>query len=157
MELYEYVCGTKKRTILGVPISVGTAAQTVKLLDARFERDSSTIVAFANAHALNVASRDEDFRAILGNSIVLNDGVGMDIASLILFGSAFPENLNGTDFIPHYLQNTRHRYRVFLLGSRPGVAERAKRPFLRHVILNIKLSAVITGTSGRTMRQKLMP
>ena len=129
VELYEYVCGTKTRTILGVAISVGTAAETVRLLDARLEHNSSTIVAFANSHLLNVASKDEDFRAILSNSIVLNDGVGTDIASRILFGSAFPENLNGTDFIPHYLQNTRHRYRVFLLGSRPGVAERAKRHF----------------------------
>jgi alpha-1,3-mannosyltransferase len=129
VQLYEYICGTKTRTILGVAISVGTAAETVKLLDDRFEHNSSTIVAFANSHLLNVASRDEDFRAILGDSIVLNDGVGTDIASRILFGSAFPENLNGTDFIPHYLQNTRHRYRIFLLGGRPGVAERVKRYF----------------------------
>ena len=129
VELYEYFCGTKTRNILGVAISVGTAAETVRLLDARFEHNSSTVVAFANSHLLNVASKDEDFRAILGNSIVLNDGVGTDIASRILFGSAFPENLNGTDFIPHYLQNTRHRYRVFLLGGHPGVAERVKRHF----------------------------
>jgi alpha-1,3-mannosyltransferase len=129
VELYEYFCGTKTRNILGVAISVGTAAETARLLDARFEHNSSTIVAFANSHLLNVASRDEDFRAILGNSIVLNDGVGTDIASRILFGSAFPENLNGTDFIPHYLQNTRHRFRVFLLGGRPGVAERVMRHF----------------------------
>jgi alpha-1,3-mannosyltransferase len=129
VDLYEYFCGTKTRNILGVAISVGTAAETVRLLDTRFEHNSSTIVAFANSHLLNVASKDEDFRAILGNSIVLNDGIGTDIASRILFGSAFPENLNGTDFIPHYLQNTQHRYRVFLLGGRPGVAERVKRHF----------------------------
>ena len=56
-------------------------------------------MAFANAQALNVASRDERVRAILQKSIVLNDGIGMDIASLMLFGKAFPQNLNGTDFI----------------------------------------------------------
>lgn len=130
-ELYEKVCGTKTRTILGVPISVTTVSQVVELLDARFERDNATIVAFANAHLLNIASRDEHFRTILRKSLVFNDGIGVDIASLILYGSTFPENLNGSDFTPRYLQNTRHRYRIFLLGSLPGVAERAKEYFSR--------------------------
>ncbi len=130
-ELYENICGAKTRTILGVPISVSTASQVVELLDARFERSTSTIVAFANAHLLNIASRDERLRTILRESLVFNDGIGVDIASLVLYGSAFPENLNGSDFTPRYLQNTRHRYRIFLLGSRPGVAERAREHLSR--------------------------
>ena len=52
--------------------------ETVKLLDGRFELQLQLVVAFANRHALNVASRDEHFRAILRKSIVLNDGIGMD-------------------------------------------------------------------------------
>ncbi len=139
MELYDIICGTKKRTILGVPVCVGTTSQSVELLDDRFERDTSTIVAFANAHALNIAYRDERIREILRKSVVLNDGIGADIASLILFGKAFPQNLNGTDFTPYYLQNTRHRYRIFLLGSRPAIvqraAERLSRRFARHQIV----------------------
>ncbi len=137
--IYDNICGVKKRTILGVQIFVGTASQVVELLDARFERAGSTIVAFANAHALNVASRDENVRAILRKSIVLNDGIGVDIASLILFGKVFPQNLNGTDFTPHYLRYTRHRYRIFLLGSQQGIAERAgeylSRRFPQHQIV----------------------
>ena len=126
VKLYEEVCGTKKRTILGVPIWVGTASQAVTVLDDRFEVGNPSSVAFANSHALNVASRDDHFREVLRKSIVINDGIGMDLASLCLFGSPFPQNLNGTDFIPLYLRNTRHRYRIFLLGGLPGVAERAK-------------------------------
>jgi alpha-1,3-mannosyltransferase len=56
---------------------------------------------------------------------VFNDGVGVDIASRLLFGRAFPENLNGTDFMPHYLSQTRRRYRIFMVGGKPGVVERA--------------------------------
>ncbi len=138
-EMYDNICGATTRTILGVPVCVGTASQTVKMLDARFDRADSTIVAFANAHALNVASRDESVRAIMQKSIILNDGLGVDMASLMLFGKAFPQNLNGTDFTPHYLQNTRHRYRIFLLGSRPATiqraAERLSRTFPRHKIV----------------------
>jgi alpha-1,3-mannosyltransferase len=138
-EMYDHICGVKTRTILGVPVCVGTVSQTVERLDARFERADSTIVAFANAHALNIAAQDEHVRAIMRNSIILNDGIGVDIASLILFGKAFPQNLNGTDFTPHYLQNTRHRYRIFLLGSRPATiqraAERLSATFPRHQIV----------------------
>jgi alpha-1,3-mannosyltransferase len=126
VDLYENVCGTKTRTILGVPISVSTASQVEELLDGRFERGDYTVVAFANAHLLNIASRDENFKTALRNLVVFNDGIGLDIASVVLYGSKFPQNLNGTDFTPWYLQNTRHRYRIFLLGSRPGVVEHAK-------------------------------
>jgi alpha-1,3-mannosyltransferase len=138
-EMYDHICGVTTRTILGVPVSVGTVSQTVERLDARFECKDSTIVAFANAHALNIAARNEHVRAVMRNSIILNDGIGVDIASLMLFGKAFPQNLNGTDFTPHYLQNTRHRYRIFLLGSRPATiqraAERLSATFPRHQIV----------------------
>jgi alpha-1,3-mannosyltransferase len=107
-----------------VPISVDTVSQTVERLDARFERGNPAIVAYVNAHVLNLASRDERFRTVLRNSVLINDGIGVDIASLFLFGSTFPLNLTATDFFPHYLRNTRHRYRIFLLGSLPGIAER---------------------------------
>ena len=128
-ELYESICGAKTRIILGVPISVSTVPKVAELLDARFERDSSSLVAFANAHLLNTAYRNERLRTILRKSLVFNDGIGVDIASFMLYGSTFPQNLNGSDFTPRYLQTTRHRYRVFLLGSRTGVAERAGQYF----------------------------
>ena len=37
-EMYDHICGVTTRTILGVPVLVSTASQTVELLDARFER-----------------------------------------------------------------------------------------------------------------------
>ena len=129
MELYEFIRNIKKRVIFDVPIAVGSALQTVKLLDDQYEHGGSSIVAFANANLLNVAYRDERLRNTLQQSIVLNDGVGVDVASLILYGSAFPENVNGTDFIPYYLQNTRHRFRVVLIGGHPEIAERAGQHF----------------------------
>ena len=123
--IYDTICGVTTRTILGVPICVGAASQAVEQLDTRFERVPSTIVAFANKHALNIAFSDLSVRAIMRKAVVLNDEIGVDIASLLLFGKAFPQNLNGTDFVPHYLQHTRYSYRIFLLGGRPGTAERA--------------------------------
>lgn len=123
--LYDSVLGRKSRAILDVPILAKTSTEAVELLDREFAAGRTGIVIFANAHTLNATVADHRVQSILQRSIVFNDGVGVDIASRLLFGKSFPENLNGTDFIPHYLRNTTHRYRIYLLGGRPGVAERA--------------------------------
>jgi len=124
-QLYRSACGKGIRSILDVPVRVENASATVASLDACVERGDRAIVAFANAHTLNVAATNEKFRNVLRRCVVLNDGVGVDIASRILYGSRFPENLNGTDFIPRYLRETTHQFRIFLLGSKLGIAERA--------------------------------
>jgi len=123
--LYDDVLGARCRTILDVPIFVGTQAEAFDKIDAEYNSQKSTIVAFANANALNVAAIDNRFRGVLKRCLVMNDGIGVDAASRILFGSRFPQNLNGTDFVPNYLKNTRNSYRIFFVGSSSGVAERA--------------------------------
>ena len=124
-ELYNAATGATVRTILDVPVQVQTFDAAVERIDARFAKREPVAIAFANAHTLNVAAESAEFRVALQNSLVLNDGIGVDIASRLLYGSPFPENLNGTDFGPNYLRATRHRYRIFLLGAKPGTAERA--------------------------------
>jgi alpha-1,3-mannosyltransferase len=123
--LYEDALGARCRTILDVPVFVGTQAEAVDKIDAAYTAKKPTVVAFANANALNVASSDAKFRSVLKGCLVMNDGVGVDAASRILFGSRFPQNLNGTDFTPNYFRNTKNNYRIFFLGSSSGVAERA--------------------------------
>jgi alpha-1,3-mannosyltransferase len=123
--LYDDVLGARCRTILDVPLFVRTQAEAIATIDAHYSAKTPTIVAFANANALNVAAVDERFRSVLKCCLVMNDGIGVDAASRILFGSRFPQNLNGTDFTPHYFQLTRNNYRIFFLGGSSGVAERA--------------------------------
>lgn len=123
--LYRSVLGQDVRSILDVPILVRTAPEAIWLLDERFDRGKPTMAVFANAHTLNQTALNPRVRSLLDRAIVFNDGVGVDIASRLLFGRAFPENLNGTDFIPKYLQQTHRRYRIFMVGGKPGVVERA--------------------------------
>jgi alpha-1,3-mannosyltransferase len=123
--LYNNALGKGCRTILDVPVFVGTEVEAVQEIDTQYDNHKSTIIAFANANLLNVAAVDDNFRAILKRCLVMNDGAGINAASRILFGSRFPQNLNGTDFTPNYLKNTRNSYRIFFLGSASGVAERA--------------------------------
>jgi alpha-1,3-mannosyltransferase len=127
MDVYQAVLGSLRRRILDVSVTVSTRSEVVDELDRRFEENKSTVVAFANANCLNIAHRDPSVRAALGEAVVLNDGIGVDLASRLLFGVQFPDNLNGTDFTPYYLQHSRHSLRIFLLGGRRGVAERAAK------------------------------
>lgn len=121
-KFYASVLGEHARTILDVSILVKTSPEAIDLLDRQFDREMPAIVVFANAHTLNSTAIDHHVHSILDRSIVFNDGIGVDLASRLLFGKSFPENLNGTDFVPHYLRSSRHRFRVFLLGGQPGVA-----------------------------------
>ena len=124
-QFYRSVRGQHVRTILDVPILVKTTDEAVALLDRTCERQPSAQVVFANAHTLNSTVSDRGMDSVLERAIVFNDGIGVDLASRLLFGKGFPENLNGTDFVPHYLRSSRHRHRVFLLGGKPGIAAKA--------------------------------
>jgi exopolysaccharide biosynthesis WecB/TagA/CpsF family protein len=114
--------------VLGVPVARLTASAAREELVRLYERDRPALVAYANAHTLNLASRDSGYRAVLRSAdMVLNDGAGLAIAGR-LFGRPFPANLNGSDFNPVILEEAAARgWPVYFLGARPGVAEEAAR------------------------------
>ncbi|EJL84271.1 exopolysaccharide biosynthesis protein, WecB/TagA/CpsF family [Herbaspirillum sp. CF444] len=57
--------------------------------------------------------------------VIVNDGVGMDIAAYLFRRQAFKENLNGTDFVPRFFANAAAPLRVFMLGGRPEMLAKA--------------------------------
>jgi exopolysaccharide biosynthesis WecB/TagA/CpsF family protein len=113
-------------TVLGVGVAVldvdAALAEVRRLLDG----PRPAVLAYANAHTLNVASRNEEFLRVLREAdLVLNDGSGLAIAAR-LRGQTFPANLNGTDFTPKVLLTAADcGASVFLLGGVPGVADAA--------------------------------
>jgi alpha-1,3-mannosyltransferase len=127
------------RTILGVMILDLGRDKAVSIIDDAFALGKRINVGFANAHALNLAYGNTRFRRALSRFLVLNDGLGTDIASRIKFGRPFIENLNGTDFVPDYLNRTKHRLRIYLIGTARGVVESAayalSRSYPRHTIV----------------------
>src|ERR1700761_3736490 len=110
-------------TVLGVGVAVldvdDALAEVRKLLDG----PQPAVLAYANAHTLNVASRNQEFLRVLREAdLVLNDGSGLAMAAR-LRGQTFPANLNGTDFTPKVLLAAADTgASVFLLGGAPGVA-----------------------------------
>jgi beta-1,4-glucosyltransferase len=57
--------------------------------------------------------------------IIVNDGIGMDIVARMLHGRAFKANMNGTDFTPYLFREAASPLRVFLLGGKPEVVQKA--------------------------------
>jgi len=115
----------EQRWIGRVPIRVIHRDQAIRAIHDQIKARTPSFVTFGNAHTVNLAQDDGEFAAALASAMVLNDGVGVDLASRLLHGSAFPSNLAGTDFVPSILDSSPSRLRLFLLGSAPGVAEKA--------------------------------
>jgi len=93
---------------------------------ALLDRPGRTTAAFMNAHCANVAARDELYkRALKAADFILPDGSGISLAAKLV-GRRFKANLNGTDLCAPLCEAAAHRgLPIFLLGGKPGIAERA--------------------------------
>lgn len=113
------------REIFGVHVATLSKSEALDVILDGLRTSRSINVAFANANLLLKARRDPLLQRQLDGMLVLNDGVGVDIASRILYGKGFLENLNGSDLTPELLKRLPKRTPVFLYGSRPEVVSRA--------------------------------
>lgn len=111
--------------ILGVRVVTLSADEALAQIEAAAEQPPG-LIAYVNAHTLNLASASPSYKALLQSAdLVLNDGSGVSIAARMK-GRRFPENLNGSDFNPKILElAARKRWKVYLLGAGPGVADEA--------------------------------
>lgn len=112
--------------VLGVPVAKLLPKDALIQIERIYSQDGSHLIAYANAHTLNLATSDPSYRDLLRSAaIVLNDGAGIAIGARVN-GDRFPANLNGSDLNPLILGLAgKNGWPVFLLGAKPGVAERA--------------------------------
>src|SRR4051794_25023435 len=92
------------RRILGIDIRVSSRRDAIEFLLDRVQERQKTLVAFANTNLLNSARALGNAEELSRAFVIFNDGIGLDLASRILYGAPFPENLNGTDFVAELLQ-----------------------------------------------------
>jgi N-acetylglucosaminyldiphosphoundecaprenol N-acetyl-beta-D-mannosaminyltransferase len=87
---------------------------------------SKTTIFFVNIHTLNQAYIDHSFRQALTKAdVVYCDGAGVCWGARLL-GKSIPDRMTGADWIydlARVCQN--NRYRIYLLGGEPGVANAA--------------------------------
>jgi beta-1,4-glucosyltransferase len=99
--------------------------QLIRFLRTRMRQNRKIAVGFVNHNFVttcqNLGREDLDRRSFL----LVNDGIGMQIAALLRFGHGFRENLNGTDFVPRFLRAFRRPLAVYLVGAAPDVVATA--------------------------------
>jgi exopolysaccharide biosynthesis WecB/TagA/CpsF family protein len=117
------------RSIIDVPVAALDQAEARDLIGSAIDGRGFLRVNFLNANNANIASGNAVLRAALSQSIVLSDGIGLDVASRMLYGAPFPANLNGTDFVPRFLAARRQPMIVGLVGSKAEVVAAAARQF----------------------------
>jgi exopolysaccharide biosynthesis WecB/TagA/CpsF family protein len=112
--------------ILGIPILQATSEQALEAVERAATEYPPALVAYVNAHGINLAAGDAGYRGTLrAADLVLNDGAGVALAARMK-GRPFPENLNGSDFNPKILElAARKGWSVYFLGAHPGVAQEA--------------------------------
>lgn len=129
-------------------VDVRSRAEAIREVLGKAEARQPLMVAFANAHSVNLAATDATFRSAMDEALLLNDGAGLEIASKLLFGEQFPDNLNGTDFVPALLGESAVPLRLWLIGGRPGIAERAGQAIARNCP-NVTIVGAIDGYFDR--------
>lgn len=112
--------------ILGVQISTKMMEETADTLLGYLEQEGTHCVFTPNSEIIYMAYKDADFTRIL-NSADINtaDGIGVVYASRIL-KKPLQERVAGYDLMHRLVAKAApKKKRVFLFGSKPGVAEEA--------------------------------
>jgi N-acetylglucosaminyldiphosphoundecaprenol N-acetyl-beta-D-mannosaminyltransferase len=117
-------------TILGVRITDVTRRRAIEILHDLIKNhsDRARTVYIVNAHTLNLATADPQYRQVLNAAdYVFSDGTGVRWAAR-LKGRKLQDNLAGTDLVPELLRSAAGGgFRYFLLGADETTIGRAAR------------------------------
>lgn len=100
-----------------------TGSELEQRLQTCLQEGEQTALFFANT---NFIVQCQGLQAEMAQgTVIINDGIGVDIGTWLVHRTRFPQNLNGTDFTPAFLRSIRAQGRVYLFGGKPGIAQRA--------------------------------
>lgn len=88
----------------------------INVINSRLKHDQKGLFFFANTNFI-VTCQPLQLRIKAAPSIVVNDGIGVQLANNIVNRKSFFQNLNGTDLLPTILDNITDS-RIALLGSK---------------------------------------
>jgi N-acetylglucosaminyldiphosphoundecaprenol N-acetyl-beta-D-mannosaminyltransferase len=119
-------------SILGVRVHRVCMGEALQAIERWVAERTPRMVITADANALVLAQRDEEFRRLLMDAdLVTPDGAGLLWAARRL-GQPFPERVPGVELVAQLARLSHERgYRLYFLGAASGVAERAARALLQ--------------------------
>ena len=115
-----------KIDVLGVAFDNVTMEQAAELGGKMLQEDRFHYVVTPNPEFILAAEKDESFRVVLNAAdLVIPDGIGVIYSAKIL-GTPLSERVPGIEFSAKMLEKLNELGgRLFLLGAKPGVAEKA--------------------------------
>ena len=121
-----------KIEVLGIQFDDLTLEQAAEKGAAMLEEDRFHYVVTPNPEFILTAEKDEDFRTVINAAdLVIPDGIGVVYSARIL-GTPLPERVPGVEFAGKMLEVLNEKGgRLFLLGAKPGVAEKAGENILQ--------------------------
>ena len=118
----------RNEKILSVNICASSEKDILFTVNKRLSKVRQTIIFTPNPQILLRAQRSTSYQKILNSATInLPDGVGIVLASKMRKGK-IKSRIGGIDFATKILSIAEKRgYKVFLLGAKPNVANKAKR------------------------------
>jgi len=114
--------------LAGVKVDNVTLAESLGKLEEFVAEKTPRLIVTPNPEMIVAAQEDEELFNILNNAhLRLPDGISMVVVSRIL-RTPLRERVTGIDFLLSAVERVAQKgYRIYLLGSAPGVAEKAAR------------------------------
>ncbi len=134
----------KVKNILGITIKDLSKEAFLDIILDSIDEKNKINIAIANAHTINLTNKDKEYFDIINSFFVINDGFGLELASKILYGKGFVDNLNGTDLIPYIFSNTPKEIKVYLYGAKPDVVVDCVRS-IKSKYKNINICGYVNG------------
>lgn len=115
-------------TILNLDFINTTMKKAITIIDKTVQSKNQNKFFFVNPDCMNKLYTDREYFSILQRAdYIFPDGIGISIACNIL-KTPLLENINGTDMLPYLCDLSQSKgYKIFLLGAKPGVAEKMKQ------------------------------
>lgn len=141
--------------VLGVNIRCMCTEEALDVIARFMDDDNPHSVYIVNAATTNLAYENPSYRACLNRGdLVLNDGIGVRWAARWQ-GVRLEDNHVGTDLIPLLCDKCkRWGMRLYLLGGRPGVAQRAAQSLVAQ-FYGIKIVGYHHGYITRSQEEAL--
>ena len=135
----------KTTNVLGVDIACAAFQDILHFVGQWRVSGGQYTVLYANAHTINTACEDAEYRRILNQAdLVYCDGMGAVWASSMLGGCRLEKN-TGADWIVPFCEYAEHEgISLYLLGGKPGVAKIARQS-LQNLYTTLKIVGISDG------------
>ncbi len=136
----------RRISILGVNIDDVTEDEAIRLIDSMVSKRGMYQIATINPEFVMQANHDPRVMQVLNNAVLATpDGVGILWAAWLL-GTPVRERLTGVQLVDRIAKQAALRgWRIYFLGSAPGVAEKAAQ-VLRHRYAGLQVAGCYAGS-----------